>query len=40
MAMTTELLDLRATEKGYRGALYAKLEINPCCCLCCTTSCW
>jgi hypothetical protein len=36
----TELLDLRATEKGYGGALYAALEINTCCCICCTTCCW
>lgn len=40
MTTSEELLDLRATEKGYGGALYAALEINVCCCICCTTCCW
>lgn len=33
------LLDLRATEKGYRDAFFAQLEIHLCCSLSCSSSC-
>ena len=33
------LLDLRATEKGHRDALFAQLEIHLCSSLSCSSSC-
>jgi hypothetical protein len=33
------LLDLRATEKGYRDAFFAQLEIHLCSSLSCSSSC-
>ncbi len=32
--LTEELLDLKVTEKGYRGALYAVKAPDPCSCSC------
>lgn len=36
---TEPLLDLRATEKGYRDAFFAQLEIHLCSSLSCSSSC-
>jgi hypothetical protein len=38
-ALTDDLLDLAAGEKGYGRALYAQLEISLCCSFCCSCSC-
>lgn len=39
IACTDTLLDLRATEKGHRDALFAQLEIHLCSSLSCSSSC-